>query len=68
MLDPTRPLFELYDLQRDPEELQNLAGSPEHASVLADLQLKLSDWMHDTLDYLPPLYQTRGKADRRRLL
>ncbi len=54
LLDPTRPMLELYDLQTDPNEFHNLAASPAHASVLADMKLRLSRWMHDTLDFLPP--------------
>ena len=54
MLAPARPVLELYDLQRDPQEFSNLAGSAEHKAVMEDLQGKLSGWMHETLDYLPP--------------
>jgi len=54
LLDPTRPMLELYDLQTDPHEFQNLAGSPAHQEILADLKRRLSQWMHDTLDFLPP--------------
>jgi choline-sulfatase len=35
----------LYDLQADPHEMQDLAGRPEHAQVLADLRARLlADW------------------------
>ena len=37
----TRPRHELYDLEKDPAELVNLAGQPEHAALLAELQAKL---------------------------
>ncbi|MBK5293409.1 MAG: sulfatase [Acidobacteriia bacterium] len=54
LLDPSRPILELYDLQADPNEFHNLAASPAHASVLAGMKMRLSKWMHDTLDFLPP--------------
>ncbi len=47
---PTRPLEELYDLQADPYELNNLAGSPDHQDTLVDLRLKLMNWMEQTRD------------------
>ncbi|MHB8900157.1 MAG: sulfatase family protein [Thermoguttaceae bacterium] len=45
-----RPPEELYDLSADPHEIQNLAASPEHQEVLADLRAKLEQWMIETND------------------
>ncbi len=45
-----RPRHELYDLQKDPQELVNLAGRPEHAARLAELQAKLRAWQEKTKD------------------
>lgn len=45
-----RPKFELYDLQQDPNEVQNLADSPDHANVLAELKAKLKDFQSRTND------------------
>jgi arylsulfatase A-like enzyme len=56
-LTPTRPQFELYDLQQDPDELTNLATSSAHSEILQDLKSRLSDWMHETYDFLPPIYR-----------
>ena len=51
----------MYDLARDPGEFHNLATSPEHAGVLEDLKRRLSEWMHDTFDYLPPATTRPGE-------
>ncbi len=40
-----RPAEELYDLSRDPEELNNLAATPNHARRLADLRAEVDRWM-----------------------
>lgn len=61
LLDPARPMIELYELERDPDELHNLATSPAHAEVRSDLIGRLSRWMHDTLDYLPPARPRPGE-------
>jgi len=44
-LAPCRPYEELYDLEADPYELENLASSPDHRPELDDLRLKLDDWI-----------------------
>ncbi len=46
----TMPAEELYDLQNDPHEIQNLAGSAEHEAVLARLRVVLEDWIVRTHD------------------
>ncbi len=40
-----RPAVELYDVQKDPWELENLAARPELAAVRADLEQRLRAWM-----------------------
>jgi N-sulfoglucosamine sulfohydrolase len=45
-----RPRMELYDLERDPKELTNLAESSEHAEIFDELQKKLADWQRKTKD------------------
>lgn len=39
------PLFEeLYDLETDPQEEVNLAGSPDHAELLKEMRAKWEQW------------------------
>jgi arylsulfatase A-like enzyme len=51
-------LEEIYDLDKDPEELNNLAVNPEFAPLLERLRSKAVDEFHkkdgDFVDYLPP--------------
>lgn len=62
LLDPSRPVLELYDLQNDPNEFTNLATSTEHKKVLDDLTARLSGWMHRTYDFLPPGRAVKGES------
>ena len=52
-----RPPEEFYDLQSDPDELNNLAGNPKYKADLLHLQELLSRWMIKTHDFLPPPLQ-----------
>ena len=45
-----RPHFELYDLEKDPDELHNLADDAAHADKLASLKEKLQDFQKRTSD------------------
>lgn len=47
---PTRPAEELYDLTRDPFEMHNLAGDPQHAALLQHFHQQLEDWIAATND------------------
>lgn len=44
------PRYELYDLQVDPNEWHNLAGSTEHSATLNRLTTALRDWQLQTRD------------------
>jgi arylsulfatase A-like enzyme len=50
---------ELYDLNTDPYEKNNLAGNPEYETILLDLRNRLEKWMENTND---PLLYGRIKA------
>ena len=45
-------VVELYDLDEDPWELRNLAGTPDMASIEKELRSRLWAWMRDTDDPL----------------
>ncbi|MBX3415642.1 MAG: sulfatase [Pirellulales bacterium] len=45
-----RPRLELYDLESDPGELENLAERPEHQQTLAQLTGRLRQWQESTRD------------------
>lgn len=45
-----RPSEELYDLRRDPHQIDNVAGRPEHRPVQQRLRAALDGWMRDTAD------------------
>jgi N-sulfoglucosamine sulfohydrolase len=47
---PTMPEEELYDLERDPHEIDNLAGRPDHRATLERLRRILGEWIVETND------------------
>jgi len=52
---PTRPAEELYDCQKDPKNLTNLAGKSEHKDILKQLRKKLNQHLIESRDlgFLP---------------
>ena len=48
-----RPVFELYDLDTDPSELDNLAGRPEVAAIEQELKIALQEKAIIDYDFLP---------------
>jgi arylsulfatase A-like enzyme len=64
-----RPVYELYDLDNDPGELENLSGRRELAKVETQLRVALAGKMLRDYDYLPlPDVRTRaaGRGDTSR--
>lgn len=47
---PTRPAEELYDLENDPYEINNLATNPKYKKELSVLRAQLYRWMAETND------------------
>ena len=52
---PTRPVEELYDCDKDPQNLKNLVGDTKHQQVLHQLRRELNQHLHETRDlgFLP---------------
>lgn len=57
-----RPEFELYDIQKDPNELHNLADDPALADVKKDLHHQILQMMADTNDAWNPLVKNPLKS------
>lgn len=72
LCQPAMPPEELYDLQSDPFEIHNLAGSadPAHRAVLAHLRGVLEKWIEETNDqgrqFEPPDVVTANTAPSRK--
>jgi arylsulfatase A-like enzyme len=45
-----RPAEELYDLAKDPFQVENVAGGPEYKKAQAQLSAELDKWMKETAD------------------
>ena len=45
-----RPVVQLFDLEKDPHEREDLAASPEYAGIVGDLSDRLWRWMEDVDD------------------
>lgn len=61
----TKPLEELYDLDEDPHEINNLASSAAHKDVLERLRAAHAKWMVETRDTgLLPEPDMRERADK----
>lgn len=62
ILAKTKPKEELYDLEADPHELNNLAQSPRHQKALKELRALLDGWIADTKDKGLAQMKTFGTA------
>jgi arylsulfatase A-like enzyme len=52
MLAP-RPKWELYDLQKDPHELNNLIHDPKYTKIKQELMQALKSWSQKSNDFMP---------------
>ena len=50
-----RPVLELFDLDTDPGELQNLAGKPEYRDIQQTLMAVLQEKLITDFDFVPPI-------------
>jgi arylsulfatase A-like enzyme len=50
--DRFRPFVQLFDMQNDPNELDNLAQNPEYQELVASLTARLRAWMEEVDDPL----------------
>ncbi len=51
--DPMGDQDELYDLENDPWELENVVDDKSNQAALAEMQLRLADWSIKTEDARP---------------
>ena len=49
-MQPQKPVEELYDLKKDPHEINNLAGDPAYRTTLETLRAVHLQWVQDTKD------------------
>ncbi len=56
-----RAMEELYDLEHDPDEMDNLVDDPQYSEILEEMRTKLRAWMERTED---PLLE--GKVEEKR--
>ncbi|MFD1142188.1 sulfatase [Larkinella insperata] len=56
-----RELFELYDLDKDPNEFNNLAGDEPYQEIEHQLKAQLQEWMILNRDYVPLPIPPAGK-------
>ena len=59
---------ELYDLERDPAEVENRIDDPDYAQTRDQMHARLIDWMNEKRDpFRGPAWERRPWSDTRRL-
>ncbi|MGC9320111.1 MAG: hypothetical protein ACP5KN_18915, partial [Armatimonadota bacterium] len=48
---------QLFDLRRDPDELENLIDKPAQLELVDEMRSELVTWMRDTDDFIQPQWQ-----------
>lgn len=64
LFEVPRPRIELYDLERDPWEVENVAASEEHWKLARELAAVLDRWMDETGDFPPDQRVRDDHTDR----
>jgi N-sulfoglucosamine sulfohydrolase len=64
LFEAPRARVELYDLERDPWELHNVAGDRRYTKQLQELTSVLQDWMENSDDF-PAVFRVRDDATDR---
>jgi arylsulfatase A-like enzyme len=59
-----RPKEELYDLNKDPNELNNLVNDTDYQDILLNLREELDRWKQDTNDFGPEARRRKDNTDR----
>lgn len=59
-----RPKQELYDLKKDPNETNNVAGDPQYAGVISEMNEALVTWQLSTHDISPEKNRKADKTNR----
>lgn len=59
-----RPRVELYDLEKDPWEVNNVAAHPYYWQIARELSAQLDDWMEETGDFPPHMRVRDDHTDR----
>jgi len=67
---PRKPDEELYDIQNDPYEINNLAAEPSHQKTLNKMRAILDKWIKDTADsgQFPEKLNAIPQRDRQRII
>jgi len=64
LFEVPRPRVELYDLQNDPWEINNVSGDPQNSQTVRQLMTVLKQWMEDTGDFPPTVRRRDDNVDR----
>lgn len=61
-----RPVLELYDLDKDPGELNNVAGRPEYRDIQQTLMAAMQEKIILDYDFVPPVLTESNKGAKRK--
>ena len=64
LFDVPRPRIELYDLDSDPWEINNIAAHPDYWELARELSSVLDQWMEETGDFSPHVRVRDDHTDR----